>query len=195
MNQGKILLVDDEPDIVKGFTRALRREGYIVDLAYSGEEGWQKYQERYYDVVIVDWKMGKMTGMQLLQKIGEMHPRANKVIMITAFGDEETAIKAHHHHAFDYIKKPVEPSDLVATVKEAIRRQDGIVAALEDWVEANLEVSSEPFMATLSGSEENQVWSAKDILEEIKANTERGREEYRNLVQLTIDLLTRGRIQ
>lgn len=194
MNQGRILLVDDEPAIVKAFTRALRREGYTVDLAYSGEEGWQKYQERYYDVVIVDWKMDKMNGMQLLQKIDEMHPFA-KVIMITAFGDEETAIKAHHHHAFDYIKKPVEPSDLVATVKEAIRRKDGIIAALEDWVEADLEASSQPFIATLSGSQESQVWSVKDILEEIKANTERGREEYRNLVQLTIDLLTRGRIK
>ena len=194
MNQGRILLVDDEPAIGKAFTRALRREGYTVDLAYSGEEGWQKYQERYYDVVIVDWKMDKMNGMQLLQKIDEMHPFA-KVIMITAFGDEETAIKAHHHHAFDYIKKPVDLDDLVATVKEAIRRKDPIIAALEDSVQADLQASSQPLIATLSGSQQSQVWSVKDILEEIKANSERGREEYRNLVQLTIDLLTRGRIK
>lgn len=194
MSQARILLVDDEPNIVKQFRRAFKREGYIVDTAYNGEDGWEEYQKRYYDVVIVDWKMGKMNGMQLLQKIDEMHPSA-KVIMITAFGDEQTAIDAHHRHAFDYLKKPVDMNELLSKVKEAIARKDGIITALEDWVEAEMQQASQPLRVTLSGPQESQVWSAKDILQEIKANTERGKEEYRKIVQLTIDLLTRGRVQ
>lgn len=194
MSKGTILLVDDEPEIVEQYSRALKREGYEVDTAFSGEEGWEKYQARYYDVVLADWRMEEMNGLQLLHNIDQMHPFA-KVIIITAFGDESTAIEAHHYHAFDYLKKPVKIYELLNKVQEAIQRKDGVIAALEDWVARHPEESSEPLKATLSKTQETQVWSAKDILEEIKRNTERGRKEYRKLIKLTIDLLTRGRIQ
>lgn len=194
MSQGTILLVDDEPEIVEQYARALRSEGYEVDTAFSGEEAWEKYQSRYYDVVIADWRMGEMNGLQLLRNIDQMHPFA-KVIIITGFGDESTAIEAHHYHAFDYLKKPVDRNELLNKVQEAIQRKDGVIAALEDWVATHPEESSRPLKATLSEVRGVQVWSAKDILEEIKSNTERGKKEYRKLIQLTIDLLTRGRIQ
>jgi two-component system response regulator HydG len=194
MSKGTILLVDDEPEIVEQYSRALKREGYEVDTAFSGEEGWEKYQARYYDVVLADWRMEEMNGLQLLHNIDQMHPFA-KVIIITAFGDESTAIEAHHYHAFDYLKKPVKIYELLNKVQEAIKRKDGVIAALEDWVARHPEESSRPLKATLSEVRGVQVWSAKDILEEIKSNTERGRKEYRKLIQLTIDLLTRGRIQ
>ncbi len=190
MNQGKILLIDDEPGIIEEFKKALIVEGYKVDTADSGEEGWKKYQETFYDAVITDWKMGKMNGLELLDKIDKIHPSA-KVIMITAFGDEDTAIKAHHYHAFDYLKKPVDMDDLLKTVEEAVKRKDGIINALEDWVATHPEKAERAVKATLGGT---QPWSAKDILEEIKRNTDRGRQEYQNLIQLTIDLLKRGRI-
>ncbi len=193
MSQGTILVVDDEPGIVAYFKDLLESEGYTVDTAYNGEEAWEKYQGRFYDVIIADWKMEKMDGMQLLQKIDELHPFA-KVIMITAFGDEGSAIEAHRHHAFDYIKKPVHMNDLLRRVAEAVRRKDGVIAALEGWVADHPEESSRPLKATLSPAKE-QVWSAKDVLEEIKGNTEQGRKEYQKLVQLTIDLLNRGRIK
>ncbi len=194
MSQGKILLVDDEPEIVEQYERALRSEGYEVDTAFSGEEGWEKYQTRYYDVVIADWRMEKMNGLELLRNIDQMHPFA-KVIIITGFGDENTAIDAHHYHAFDYLKKPVDMDELLNKVQEAIQRKDGVISAIEEWVATHPEESSEPFKATLSEAPEGHFWSAKEILEEIKNNTERGRQEYQMLVQLTIDLLTRGRIQ
>ena len=93
MSQRTILLVDDEPEIVEQFERALKREGYEVDTAFSGEEGWEKYQSRYYDVVLVDWRMGKMSGLDLLHQIDQAHPPSAKVIMITAHGDESTSIE------------------------------------------------------------------------------------------------------
>ena len=194
MSRGTILLVDDEPEIVEQYGRALKSEGYEVDTAFSGEEAWAKYQARYYDVVIADWRMGEMNGLQLLHNIDQMHPFA-KVIIITGFGDESTAIEAHHYHAFDYLKKPVDIDELLNKVQEAIQRKDGVIAAIEDWVARHPEEAAQPLKATLSKTQETQVWSAKDILEEIKSNTERGRKEYRKLIQLTIDLLTRGRIQ
>jgi DNA-binding NtrC family response regulator len=195
MSTGKILLVDDEPEIVKQFKRALKSEGYHVETAASGEEGWEKYQSSYFNVVITDWRMGKMNGLELARKIDTQHP-VTKVIIITAFGKEfEETMDPHHYHAFDYLKKPVEMDNLLNKVKEAVQRQDGVVAALEDWVETHSDEAARPIMATLSQQREKQLWSAKDILEEIKGNTERGRQEYKKIIQLTIDLLTRGKIQ
>lgn len=173
MSRGKILLVDDEQKIVAEFEDALTSEAYSVDTAYSGEEGWEKYQHCYYDVVIVDWKMDKMNGIQLLEKIDHKHPSA-KVIMVTAFGDEETAIEAFHHHAFDYLKKPVRRQVLLQKVEEAVQRKDGVIAALENWVDTYPDEASRPLMATLTKERKQQVWSGKDIMNEIKANTERG---------------------
>jgi len=192
MISGTILLVDDEAELVEEFERALKRKGYTVDTANNGEEGWEKYQHGYYDVVIVDWNMDKMNGMQLLEKIDNMHP-STKVIMMTAYGDEQIAIKAHHHHAFDYLTKPLEIKVLLEKVQEAIRRKDPIIAALENWVKTYPDEASRPLMATLE--KKQQIWSGKDILNEIKANTERGQQEYQKIVQLTFDLLSRGQIQ
>ena len=193
MTQGKILVVDDEQEIIEEFERALAHD-YTVDTAYSGEEGWEKYQHNYYDVVFVDWKMDKMNGMQLLEKIDQMHP-FTKVVMITAFSDEDTAVEAHHHHAFDYLRKPIGRDKLLQTVKDAMRRKDGIVSALEEWVITHPEQATRPQKASFSMVGETQVWSAKEILEEIKRNTERGQQEYHKLLQLTVDLLTRGKIK
>lgn len=194
MNQGNVLLVDDEEQIIKQYNRALKREGYIVDTAYSGEKGWDKYQQRYYDVVIVDWKMGKMSGMDLLEKIDDKHPAA-KVIMITAFADEDSAIEAHHRHAFDYLKKPVKMKLLLEKVAEAVKRKDGVIAALEDWVVEYPEEAARPEEAIFSPSGDTKIWSAKDILDAIKSNSPEGQDEYKKIIKLTIDLLTRGRIK
>nr|VFJ69893.1 MAG: two-component system, OmpR family, response regulator [Candidatus Kentron sp. FW] len=54
--KGKVLVVDDEPDITRQFQRALEDEGYFVETATSGEEAWEKYQQQYFDVV---WPIGK----------------------------------------------------------------------------------------------------------------------------------------
>lgn len=188
MSQGTILLVDDDPQIKEGFGDSLESEGYTVDTAYSGEEGWEKYQKRYYDLVITGL-MQKIDGMELLKKIDNTYP-FSKVIMITAYRDEQTVIEAHHYHPFDYLIKPVDIKDLLQVVKEAMQRRDGIITAMEDWVETHPEESTKPLKAV-----EDQVWSAKDALDEIKSNTERGRQEYQKIINLTVHLLTRGKIK
>lgn len=193
MSRERILLVDDEPDIVEQYSRALQGEDYEVDTAFTGEEGWKKYQSHYYDVVIADWRMPDMDGLELLKNIDRMHPFA-KVIIITAFGNEEFKRVVTSAHAFAYLEKPVDIGELLGKVKEAIKRKDGVIAALEEWVETHPEESSVPIKATLSEAQDGHFWSAKEILEEIRGNTKRGREEYQKLIQLTIHLLTRGKL-
>jgi len=77
-----------------------------------------------------------------------------------------------------------------------ISQKDRIIDAIEDWVTTHPEEAAQPLKANHSETQKPKTcWSAKDILEEIKNDTERGRREYNNLVQLTIDLLTRGWIR
>ena len=195
MNKGKVLLVDDDPEIIEQFARALRNEYYEVDTAFSIEEGWEKYQEGYYDVVITEWKLQEMDALEFLRNIDQMNPVIAKVIIVTDFGNEDSAIEAHHYHVFDYLNKPVSNGNLLDIVGEAIQRRDGIIAALEDWVETHPEESEFPIKASLPEEQKGHFWSAKEILEEIRSNTERGRQEYQKLIQLTIHLLTRGKLR
>ncbi|VFM95563.1 MAG: Response regulator receiver domain-containing protein, partial [Candidatus Kentron sp. G] len=155
---------------------------------FEGRNTWEKYQRQYFDVVLADWKMGRMNGMELLEKIDRNVPRS-RVIMITAFGDEDSALEAHHRHAFDYLKKPVDRKTLLDTVGKAMLLRDPIIEALEDWVENNPEEADEKTSVTLS--EPGSAWSVRDTLEAIRQNTPWGREQYRDIVDLTVYLMTR----
>nr|VFJ50263.1 MAG: Response regulator receiver domain-containing protein [Candidatus Kentron sp. DK] len=191
MNKGKILIVDDEEEIVEQFARALKGQGYAVEPAYSGEEAWDKYQGQYFDVVLADWKMGKMNGLELLKKIDDNVPHS-QVIMITAFGDEDCALEAHHYHAFDFLKKPVDRQTLIDAVGKAIERRDPIIRTLENWVEENPEEADAKISVDFSNPE--KPWSVRDTLEAIRHNTPWGREQYEEIIDLTIYLMTRGEV-
>nr|VFK59220.1 MAG: Response regulator receiver domain-containing protein [Candidatus Kentron sp. TUN]VFK67253.1 MAG: Response regulator receiver domain-containing protein [Candidatus Kentron sp. TUN] len=120
-SEERILVVDDEPGITRQFVRALEGEGYRVDSAHSGEEAWEKYRQQQPIVVLTDYRMGQMSGIELAERIDQANP-FTMVILITAFGDEENAIEAIHRHVFDYLQKPVDIDILLDTVKQAITR-------------------------------------------------------------------------
>jgi len=155
MNNMTILLIDDEPDIVKLLEKALENEGYTVHTACNGKEGWKKYQSNSYDVVVVDNQMEQMTGMELLQKIIERNPFA-AVIMITAFSSEEIVIKAFNEfHASGYLTKPFSPSALLEKVKVVIERKTRIAT---EWYEHNLPF---PIASTRSMIETHSIYHSR----------------------------------
>jgi CheY-like chemotaxis protein len=155
MNKGTILIVDDNADIIEQFARALKREGYIVDTAGSGKEGWVKYQNRYYDVVVVDQCMEKTnSGMELLQRIIKRHPFA-AVIMITGYGSEEIASNAINSHVSGYLKKPIDIPDFLKKVKDVIERKTKIATA---WYEYNLPF---PIASTRSMIETHSIYHSR----------------------------------
>nr|VFJ59668.1 MAG: Response regulator receiver domain-containing protein [Candidatus Kentron sp. FW] len=194
MNSGdKILVVDDEPGIVRQFVRALEGEGYAVESAGSGEEAWEKYQRQYFDVVVTDWKMGEMSGVDLARKIDDLRPGAH-VIIVTGFGEEfeEVISLGQDYHPFDYLRKTVDMDVLLKKVAQAVARRDPIIEALEEWVERHPEEADQQTHVEFSNAE--KAWSAREMLEQIHGNTPRGREEYKDMVKLTFYLMTRGKI-
>nr|VFK13851.1 MAG: Response regulator receiver domain-containing protein [Candidatus Kentron sp. LFY] len=191
MQKAKILVVDDDEGIVKGFKRALESEGYLVEPAYSGEEAWEKYQNAYFDVVVTDWKMGEMNGIELARRINAFPPSTH-VIIVTGFGNEfeEQLSRSEDYQPFDYLRKPVDLDVLLGKAAQAVARRDPVIEALEEWVQRHPEEADEQTHVDFSDPE--KTWSAREMLAEIRGNTKRGREEYKDIIDLTVYLMTRG---
>jgi two-component system, OmpR family, alkaline phosphatase synthesis response regulator PhoP len=128
----KILLVDDEKDIVEFIKYNLEKENYLVITAYDGEEALEKMSE-YPDLVILDILMPKLTGYEVCKKIKANVDYHNiPIIFLTAKTSEIDEILGLELGASDYIKKPISPQQLVARVKSNLRKfEKNEVAGLE----------------------------------------------------------------
>lgn len=111
----KILVVDDEDIIRESLSFVLQKEGYVVSEAENGKVAYEKILQDYFDLVITDIEMPQMKGIELLEKISAFTAQTS-VIMITAYGSLETAIKALRNGASDYILKPIEFDELLIKI-------------------------------------------------------------------------------
>ena len=118
----RILVVDDEEIIVRSCVRILDGGDYAVDAARDGAEALRKVDENPYDVVILDIMMPKVDGMEVLQRVKEMHP-AIEVIMVTGLSQIDTAVRSMKLGAFDYLPKPFDPDELKLVVERALERR------------------------------------------------------------------------
>jgi DNA-binding NtrC family response regulator len=116
--KGKILVVDDDPDIRKILYDRLDSLGYIVVTAESGQEALDKAAKEDPDLMFLDLQLPHMSGLQVLKKLKE-YPELS-VIIITAFGTIEKAVEAMKEGAFDFITKPFSPDHLDLVIKKAL---------------------------------------------------------------------------
>ncbi len=117
-----LLIVDDEKNTREGVKTFLEGLNYDVITAVDGEDGWKEYCDQKPDLVLADIRMPKMDGVMLLEKIKAKDPDA-KVILLTAYGSVEDAVKAIKKGAFYYMTKPVNLEELEFLVKKALASQ------------------------------------------------------------------------
>jgi two-component system response regulator HydG len=117
----RLLVVDDEPDAVDIVREILKDCGYEVCTATSGKEARKLIEENFFDLLLLDERMKDTTGSKLLTESRERYPDIG-AIFITAYGDLETAVRALHLGALDFLKKPVERDKLIAAVRQALDR-------------------------------------------------------------------------
>ncbi|MBI2081875.1 MAG: response regulator [candidate division NC10 bacterium] len=103
----KVLVVDDEPEAVELLVEFLSSKGYEVLTAGGGEEALQRVKEDRPHLVLLDIRMPKMNGIEVLRRIREIDPEMG-VIMVTAVNEEDMGRKALELGAFDYIVKPLD---------------------------------------------------------------------------------------
>ncbi|MBU1904804.1 MAG: response regulator, partial [Proteobacteria bacterium] len=118
----KILIVDDELIMRESLSGWLYRDGHEVETAESGEEALEKVKRSRFDILLVDLKMGGMSGLEVLKEIKEMDPDV-AVVMITAYGSISTAIEAMKNGAYDYLLKPFDPNELGLVIDKIIGQQ------------------------------------------------------------------------
>lgn len=115
----KILVVDDDNDMCLLLTRFLTRNGYTVASANSGQSALDWMRKNKPDLVLCDFRLDDMTGIQLLGKIKEAQPDAI-VIIITGYSDVKDAVEVIKMGAYDYVTKPLFPEEILLTIKKAL---------------------------------------------------------------------------
>ena len=116
-----ILVVDDEASIRRTLREILEYEDYAVDAASDGEEALNMVQDSTYDLVLLDVKMPKRDGMEVLESLSADRPDL-PVVMISGHGTVETAVEATKLGAYDFIEKPPDLNRLLLTVRNALDR-------------------------------------------------------------------------
>jgi DNA-binding NtrC family response regulator len=117
-----ILVVDDDEIVRESLLEWLREDGYYVEAAEDGFKALEKFKDRSWNIALVDLKMPKMDGLELMEKIKEIRPET-QVIIITAYATVNTAVQAIKVGAFDYLVKPFNPEELSLIIKRLVESQ------------------------------------------------------------------------
>jgi len=116
----RLLIVEDEPDLLKSLARALREEGYAVDTAEDGEDGLYKANSTDYDAIVLDGMLPVMDGWELLRELRKT--RQTPVLMLTARDRSADRVRGLDTGADDYVVKPFDLAELLARLRALIRR-------------------------------------------------------------------------
>ena len=128
LKKSRILLVDDEPGLRTAVKTFLEDEGFEIFIAVDGEDGWEKAQLVFPDLIISDIMMPRANGYALLEKIREDEKLGGTpVIFLTAKGMTLDRTEGYLAGVDDYISKPFDPDELAARVKNVINRQERLL--------------------------------------------------------------------
>ena len=116
----RILIVEDEPDLLRSVAQALREEGYAVDTANNGEDGLFKAENYDHDAVVLDVMLPKLDGWEILKRLRKT--KKTPVLMLTARDQSRDRVKGLDTGADDYMVKPFDLPELFARLRALIRR-------------------------------------------------------------------------
>lgn len=148
----RILIVEDEADIVELVTYNLRKQGYDTESAGSGREGLEKIRRGRYDLVVLDLMLPEMDGLELCRMLkADGGLRDIPIIMLTAKSEEIDKIVGLELGADDYMTKPFSPRELVARVKAVLRRAEREPAEGKVLKIGDIEIDAETYRVAKKG--------------------------------------------
>ena len=164
--KARILLVDDEPGIRTAVQAYLKDEGFDVTTAIDGEDGLQKATQIMPDVVITDVMMPRCDGYELLEKLrSDERLGGTPVILLTAKGMTLDRTQGYEAGVDDYISKPFNPDELVARVKNVVRRQERLLAEAARFADTDVGQMAKQITEIKSMLTQNDTNSArKDLI-------------------------------
>ncbi len=159
----KILIIEDDKDIVEILTYNLEKEGYIINTAWDGEEGLVKAKNFRPDLILLDIMMPKMDGMELCHKLRELEEFNNTLIaFLTARGESFTQISALDAGGDDFITKPIRPNVLASRIRALLRRKPNQTDSSKVLIFGDLQIDLDSFSLQLK---ENNMPLAKKEFE------------------------------
>ena len=129
---GRVLLVDDQPELRRLLRRSLHKAGYVVVEAWNGRVAVELVQQVAFDVVISDVRMPDVSGIELLAALGELDPDL-PVVLTSGSPDPLTSLESSHHGAFAYLVKPVAFTTMLETTRQAVELRRARAAAKETF--------------------------------------------------------------
>ena len=121
--QPNVLIVEDEPPLVELLSYNLEKAGFQIHIARDGEEALLAVEERKPDLILLDWMLPYVSGIEICRRIRRNPETRNvPIIILTARGEEDDRIRGLEAGADDYVVKPFSPSELVARVRAVLRR-------------------------------------------------------------------------
>jgi len=118
--RARLLLVEDDPSTGAALQKVLRAEGHEVDLVTRGDDGLARARQQNYDLVLTDFKLPGLSGLELVTQLHAAKPKL-AIVMMTAHGTTDTAIEATKRGACEYLTKPFEADELLDLVSAAVR--------------------------------------------------------------------------
>lgn len=167
----RVLVVDDEKLIVKGIRFSLEQDDMEVECAYDGEEALEKVRDGYFDLVLLDIMLPKLTGLEVCQQIREFSDVP--IVMLTAKGDDMDKILGLEYGADDYITKPFNILEVKARIKAIMRRTSGKSESVKKqrFIEAgDLKLDCDGKRLYINDKEVNLTTKEFDVLELLVLN-------------------------
>ncbi len=125
----RILIVDDEPELVRKLQNILEKLGYTIDTAFDGEEAVERIYTDHYDLILLDIMLPKKNGFGVLLELRN-EQKNTPVLMLTAKGGVDDRVKGLDLGADDYLAKPFSTDELLARIRALLRRSSGLVSPL-----------------------------------------------------------------
>lgn len=149
MTDRSILIVDDDTNLTYVLTRLLEQSGYRVESTITGIQAVNTYRDQGFDLALIDLRLPDINGLSVMEEIKKFHPEARVVIM-TAFGDKETAVRAFRLGAAEYLEKPFENRELLDVVENSLNQDE------ESGLQGNLQMMSLASIIQVNCEERNQ---------------------------------------
>ena len=158
----RILIVDDEKEIVRTVRAYLNNEGFKTYAAYDGEQALRAWEEKQPDLIVLDLMLPKLSGIDVTK---EIRKKSNTpIIMLTAKAAESDRIVGLELGADDYIVKPFSPRELVARVRAVLRRIEGVGSETEHIVRSELKINLKTREVRIRGGEIGLTSTEFDLL-------------------------------
>ncbi len=150
----KILVVDDEPDILEFLSYNLEKEGFSVETAENGKQALEKAKKNHPDIVLLDVMMPEMDGIETCRTMREMPQFENTIIaFLTARTEDYSQIAGFETGADDYISKPIKPRVLVSRLKALLRRYEAKESKSSFLDVGNIQIDRERYLIIFNGKE------------------------------------------